>query len=267
MVTIKTEYASRGKYLFALFLLAGLIALIPPAACTECLSLVRTVSADTYDAGQELTVELTLQNSCTETLTSLGIEELLPDGWTFLSGETVSGADPVQWLAPGSTDTLEIFWITVPTSPVVLRYSVKAPETTTAQAVFSGHAVYSFTSGDQHNSDVTETSIAPASTIEGEGEGEQPEGEATEGETVEGEAPEGERIEGEIPAEGEVVMEGEVAEGEPPQEGADEGEGETENPASTGCCRRQTNKTQDYAGDSLFVACSLFLFVLPYKKK
>ena len=273
MRTIYKNKTGINTYFIILFTAIGTCTLINTTTEATCLPLTRSVTADIYSPGQEITVELTLQNTCTEALTSLGIEESLPEGWEFLGGETVSGADPVQWLSPGSTNKLEIFWITMPAFPVVLRYSAKAPETATAQALFSGYMVYSFTSGDQQSSTPTETIITPTSTTEGEStEGEAIEGETSEGESAEGESTEGEAIEGETTSEGEVAVEGELKEGEleegeTPQEGADEGEGEDENGTSVGCCRRQPDKTHRDADAGLVFACSLFLFFFPKKSK
>ena len=248
-----------GNCLFILLLGIGLYIIASPTADAACLSLSRTVNTTHYIPGQAITVDLTLQNNCSERLSSLGLVESFPAGWAFLGGETVSGADPVQWLAPGSTDTLELYWITVPVFPVVLRYTLQVPEEETIQAVFTGHAVYSFTTGGQQNSSIAETILAPTSLPEGE-DG------SVEGETTEGEIPvEGESIaieegesEAEAPVEGEIPQEGEVI---------DEGEGAEENTTTTGCCRRQSNKTATFAGDGLLFACGLLLFIFPCRKK
>ena len=256
---LRNDNFPKCNYLLFLIGVVCFYAITTSNAAASCVSLTRTVTTAVYTPGQEVVVELKLQNNCTEELASLGIVESFPTGWAFLGGETVSGADPVQWLAPDSTDTLELYWITVPVFPVVLRYTLQVPEEETIQAVFTGHAVYSFTTGGQQNSSIAETILAPTSLPEGE-DG------SVEGETTEGEIPvEGESIaieegesEAEAPVEGEIPQEGEVI---------DEGEGEEENTTTTGCCRRQSNKTATFAGDGLLFACGLLLFIFPCRKK
>ena len=73
--------------------------------------------------------------------------------------------------------------------------------------------------------------------------------------------------EGEILPEGEPNLEGESVEGEEEGEMVEEGEGEGENEASVGCCRRQSAKTENFAGDGLLLACTLCLFVIPRTRK
>ncbi len=250
------RFTVNGKITYSIILSLMLAGGIADAAC---LSLVRTTNADSYVPGQEVIIELALQNACSEAFSSLGVVESLPQGWKFIAGETVSGAEPVQWLAPGSMDRLEIFWITVPVFPVVLRYTAKAPETAASTALFSGYAVYSFSSGNQQNSSVTETTLAPPASVEGEGE------------TLEGEGepqPEGEKegepaVEGE-PCEGE--QEGETSEGE----GEVQQEGEGEEGAAVGCCRRQPaadiTERIILPGNGLMLASSLFLVMMFAKK-
>ncbi len=254
-----------GMQRIATFLFICLLVALYGAATadeTVCISLSRTVSVSHYESEQEIVVELAIQNTCDEALSSLGISESLPADWQFIAGETISGASPVQWLAPGSVDKLEIFWITVPVFPVVLRYTVKAAEAMTTPAAFSGYAVFSFSTGNQQISNPVETTLPPAIVAEGEGEtveGEQREGEGeTEGETVEGEQ------------EGELLLEGEPVEGEKEGETIEDEEGEGENEASVGCCRRQyPNQTARglekrflFAGDALLFFGSLLFFVV-----
>lgn len=247
------KFTVNGKIIVSMLLLL----MLTNGLAAACLSLARTVNMDSYTPGQEVVIELALQNGCAEAFSSLGIVESLPQGWQFVSGETVSGADPVQWLAPGSTDRLEIFWITVPVFPIVLRYTAKAPEAATAPALFSGYAVYSFSSGNQQNSSVTETTLAPPAPVEGEGEQVEGEGEP--------------QAEGE--KEGEPVVEGETSEGEQEgeaqQEGEDEGEGEEG--AAVGCCRRQpaadTTVLRTMPENGLMLASSLFLVMMFAKKR
>ena len=251
------KFTVNGKIILSMLLLL----MLTNGLAVACLSLTRTANTNSYAPGQEVVIELTLQDGCAEAFSSLGIVESLPQGWKFIAGETVSGTEPVQWLAPGSMDRLEIFWITVPVFPVVLRYTAKAPETAASTALFSGYAVYSFSSGNQQNSSVTETTLAPPASVEGEGE------------TLEGEGepqPEGEKegepaVEGE-PCEGE--QEGETSEGE--GEVQQEGEGEGEDGAAVGCCRRQPaadiTERIILPGNGLMLASSLFLVMMFAKK-
>ena len=235
---------------------------------TPCLVMSRAISADYYKPGQELTIEITLTEDCGDAVTSLGIQETLPEQWQYVTGETVTGTPPAQWPAPGSAGTLEIFWISVNALPITLRYTARAPESASGAVMFTGHAMFSIASGDLQESNMAQTTLPLYGVEEGEGESAEGEGEASEGES-EGETREGEEgetsvdgegdPEAETPVDGEAEAEGESAEGE----GEDGG-------AAAGCCRREKNGpigNTSKTGDGLLLFAGLVVLSPPFRSR
>ncbi len=184
-----------------------------------CLHMTRTPAATYYTPGEPLDIVLTLESGCTREVTTLGIEETLPEGWSFISGEAVEGPPPVQWRAPDMIGRLEIFWINAPNFPIVLRYQTMPPETAQGPAAFSGQVVYSLNSDSPQRGPEVMTTLPPRTTGENEGE---------------------------APGEGEGEPE---QEGEPNQEGeADQEGGPTTEPPQRGCCRPARNNTTAHRG-------------------
>ncbi len=171
--TVPVRWKSPRRQLALPVLLAAFSCGLAFFADASCLEMTR-VTPPYYAPGDVVVVELVLQENCAETLTSLGIEEIVPDGWRFVEGEALAGAPPVQWPAANDTGLVEFFWIAVPAFPVVLQYAVRAPEAATHDAVFLGHAIFSEGMNEQTFSPVVETVIAvePEGETEPEGEGE-----------------------------------------------------------------------------------------------
>lgn len=94
--------------------------------------------------------EVTLQIEYSGELTALGVQEIIPDGWSYVS---VGGDDaPTVPPAPGATDTLDFAWITAPASPVAFTYTVQVPEGESGEKPFTGEILYR-----RHAGEITET--------------------------------------------------------------------------------------------------------------
>jgi PKD repeat protein len=94
--------------------------------------------SDRYAPGKsfEACIAITHQG----TLSALGAEETVPDGWTFGS---VSGDDPPPiYPATGATASLEFAWITPPQSPVAFCYTVQVPSDETRDKTLFGKVFY-----------------------------------------------------------------------------------------------------------------------------
>ena len=86
------------------------------------------------------TVNVTMTVTYTGTLLALGLEDTVPEGWTFVSA---TGSGSVQTKNdPGDSGKLEFYWITVPASPVTLTYTLQIPGASAGDKVFSGKAIY-----------------------------------------------------------------------------------------------------------------------------
>ena len=72
-----------------------------------------------------MTVTLRVLYSGKPDITALGIQETLPDGWTY-SGVSGNGAPPV-FPNSGATGTLNFAYFAVPPFPVVFSYDVLPP--------------------------------------------------------------------------------------------------------------------------------------------
>lgn len=111
------------------------------AAAVQGESVVKvTHSSDSYIAGENLTVTTAI--TYTNTLDALGYQVTVPDGWALVSAE---GADAdVRETADGP----EVFWQTVPASPVNFTYTVEVADTATGTQEISAQAVYKLPGDD-----------------------------------------------------------------------------------------------------------------------
>ena len=86
------------------------------------------------------TFEVTITINYDGALTALGIQETIPDSWSFVS----SGGDDAPPIKPvnGATGTLEFGWITPPESPIEFIYTIQIPDEEEGEKVFNGQALY-----------------------------------------------------------------------------------------------------------------------------
>ena len=148
------------------------------------MGLVRAVSAAEYRPCGTLDVTLHLYYYDEEELSALGIQEILPAGWTFLemlsSGEGEGeggegeGADQSPDLEPEAGDNpVEFAWVNPPGFPLTLRYRVTVPWNAQGEQEIIGRAYYR-TDGAELMSPIIVTDLSqgsPEGECEGEGEG------------------------------------------------------------------------------------------------
>jgi hypothetical protein len=92
-------------------------------------------------------------------LTALGVQEVIPAGWTFDS--MLSGGVAIA-PSQGSSGILEFTWLTVPSSPITLSYKVNI-ETDSAQAPING-VVRFRTTGSEETVNISEASTQSTPT-------------------------------------------------------------------------------------------------------
>jgi len=131
--------------------------------------LERTVTPAAYTPGAAVTVTLRILYTGTGEITALGIQETLPDGWTY-AGFSGGGTPPVSPQI-GDGGTLDFAYITVPGFPAAFSYLALPPVSASGTALFSGQVLYR-TSGGEQVSQPCVTETLPAGGGEGEGEGE-----------------------------------------------------------------------------------------------
>jgi len=89
-------------------------------------------------------VTVTIENLGANDLTSFGLSEELPDGWTFDSVVSFDppGCGPAFIPGSGATGTLEFIWTCIPEFPYTFTYRVNVPTGHTGDKLFEGDVVY-----------------------------------------------------------------------------------------------------------------------------
>jgi hypothetical protein len=100
-------------------------------------SALQTASRTTYLAnGNDIIVQC--QISFTGTLSTLGWQATIPDGWSYVSGLSEPDVKP----SANDTGTLNWAWISVPASPVQFSYTLRIPPGQIGQKLVTGKALY-----------------------------------------------------------------------------------------------------------------------------
>jgi len=85
-------------------------------------------------------------------LSALGLEETVPDGWGFAS---IGGDDPpAVYPADDATGLLEFAWITPPESPIDFCYTVQVPEGEEGDKSLSGEVLYRIGTGAEQRATI-----------------------------------------------------------------------------------------------------------------
>lgn len=100
-------------------------------------SVVQTANRTTYSAsGNNITVQC--QVSFIGTLSTLGWQATIPEGWGYVSGASEPDVKP----SSNETGTLNWAWISVPASPIQFSYTLRIPSGQSGQKVVEGKALY-----------------------------------------------------------------------------------------------------------------------------
>ncbi len=110
-----------GKFWLMALVFLSVFALTSASASAQ--TVTATHSATPFESGGNMVV--TTQIEYTEDLSALGIEIDLPDEWSYAA---LSYAGPAQH-SEKVTDTgdVEFFWLSIPASPIVFKYTVRVP--------------------------------------------------------------------------------------------------------------------------------------------
>jgi len=114
-----------------------------------------------YSPGAQVSIEVTLDQTCPEAITALALEETIPAGWTFVSasGAAVPNLSPPAGTAgPGP---LEFVWFSIPAVfPATFTYVLEVPgDDASLESSISGKVLYRL-SGGQLETDVVETVLS-----------------------------------------------------------------------------------------------------------
>ncbi len=93
-----------------------------------------------YIPGTALTVKLTIKNPSKISVSALGLNETLPEGWQLQTVISNSGATVSP--EPGATGTLQFAWVDIPLFPVSVTYVVSVPQDADGPVVFTGQVLY-----------------------------------------------------------------------------------------------------------------------------
>ncbi|HOK89702.1 MAG TPA: PKD domain-containing protein [Candidatus Hydrogenedentes bacterium] len=102
-------------------------------------------TGDIYTPGEPITVTLTMAYAGLFPLSSLGIRETLPDGWTL--GEIAGNCPPPVFRQNGRD--AEFAWIDLPSLPCSFTYQVWPPVNASGLAGFSGVMLFRAEGGEQ----------------------------------------------------------------------------------------------------------------------
>lgn len=104
---------------------------------------------DAYIPGSQIQVTIDLSYNGVDSLTALGLTEILPDGWTYAG---IAGGDsPPVRPAIGSAGELAFAWLVPPDLPLSFTYRAAAPGDASGPQSFTGFARFR-TTGDEQRS-------------------------------------------------------------------------------------------------------------------
>lgn len=110
--------------------------------------------------GRTLDITLFIEKEGSKPIRALGIQELLPDGWSFDS--VVSGEKPNLIPPKGRTPLIEFAWFNIPEFPLQLTYRVKVADNFNAPAEIKGQTLYR-ADGGELRTDVIVSPVVPSS--------------------------------------------------------------------------------------------------------
>ncbi len=152
---------------------------------TDGVVMVRDVEDNLYVPGHRVAVTVSFCYTGEDEVLVLGLEETLPEGWSFV-GFSGGQAPPIA-PAAGAEGTLNFAYIFTPSFPVSFTYLADVPLGTTGTQLIEGNGIYAF-DGPMYDSNVARTELEEGVYEEEEGEeeveGEQEEEEGEEEETV-----------------------------------------------------------------------------------
>ncbi len=109
--------------------------------------------------GGTLTITILLEKKGAKTIRALGIQELLPDGWSF--DGVIEGAKPDLTPPPGRTPLLEFAWFNIPPFPISFTYRVKVSKDFKEVAEIQGQTLYR-ADGGELRTDVIKSPVVPS---------------------------------------------------------------------------------------------------------
>lgn len=130
------------------------------APATGGITIAQRTAAPVFKPGETVQVDVELGYSGAEAVSAVGLQTVLPDGWTFEA--ITGGAAPTVAPQQGRTGVLEFAWIEVPQWPAKFSYTVRVPESENASREIATTALY-HTTGDLITSEQARLPLSLAS--------------------------------------------------------------------------------------------------------
>lgn len=125
----------------------------------------RAVSSDTYNPCGTLDVTVTLHYHQPSAITAMGVQEILPPGWTYAE---LLDASTEPAIAPSvGAAALDFLWISIPAFPISITYRVHVPGAAYGEQTLMGSALYR-TDGPERRSPIITTTLGEGPALEGE---------------------------------------------------------------------------------------------------
>ena len=117
-----------------------------------------------YSPGETIQIQITIRATDGDSISAIGLSELIPAGWTF-----VSASGPAIVPATGATGTLDFAWVAPPTFPYTFTYQVLAPNDARGPVEISGSIEYRQDAGPYTTTAVVSSleAINPAGVVLG----------------------------------------------------------------------------------------------------
>jgi len=97
-------------------------------------------SSGSYIAGADLTITANITYS--DTLSALGFEVKLPEGWTYVPNSAAGDGKPADGRFVPATGIIEFFWISIPADKVNFTYKVHVPESSMLRQEITARVLY-----------------------------------------------------------------------------------------------------------------------------
>jgi len=128
-----------------------------PAEGPSELTLTRNIANNgAFTPGEPVDVTVTLAIGAGEDIRALGLQEDVPEGWTFDS--IVDGQHPDLAPSEGRGERLEFAWFRIPKFPTSFTYRLNTPAEADGGAAISGQAIYR-TNGPELRSNVAKSML------------------------------------------------------------------------------------------------------------
>ncbi len=134
---------------FTLLLVAGGIAQESPSGggtSQVAFNLLRSHEA-AYIPGEPIEIVITIEGQGIENVRALGLEEILPPGWTLAGVQAYSQNPPHVQPEAGTSAPFEFAWISPPQLPCVFGYTVLVPEKDWGEKELYGSLLYRLDGG------------------------------------------------------------------------------------------------------------------------